>query len=529
MLCRPIAASAATVIATGRPPAPQQRRGDRHGSDGAIGALACGRHDDELDRSDDESGRGEQPVDADRAEDRGPTDDAGDGRAPRRGGRVRQLDGGERIRRRRRRPRRLAVVAQHAEDAAHVGERRRAAPATSASRARAATWSPARRSRRNAPRRRRGSSARLGDRDLKIGCDPRPLVFGRVAGVARAMARRSCGLLRERALQQRLAARPAPDEQRAGDCGERQQRHRAEAAPPGRKRSASRRAPWRDRGAGSATTRRGGGRRRTARARARAASSPPRRRGRRPARPGPAAPARSPPRPAAAPGALHASGTVDGRQSDRADEPLATRVGSQQQLQLARRREHDRRRQIVSRSHCFTVTSTVVGVLVPDGEPVLLLEEETSARPLREDDARFATAADDNSGRAQHSGAMSLAQPAPRGVRLRLRPNVRRALLTVHIIAGVGLLGDVAAVLAINIRAATTSDPSLAAASYELLAMFTVLFGIPLSLISLATGILLGRSSTWGVCATRGSPPSSYCCSASSSSARSCSAPARTR
>ena len=85
------------------------------------------------------------------------------------------------------------------------------------------------------------------------------------------------------------------------------------------------------------------------------------------------------------------------------------------------------------------------------------------------------------------------------GARVRLRPNARRALLLVHIVAGVGLLGDVAAVLAVNIRAATTGDPALAAASYELLAMFTVLFGIPLSLISLATGILLGLSSAWGV------------------------------
>ena len=69
--------------------------------------------------------------------------------------------------------------------------------------------------------------------------------------------------------------------------------------------------------------------------------------------------------------------------------------------------------------------------------------------------------------------------------RIRLVPAARRAVLTVHIIAGVGLLGDVAAVLA--------------AASYDLLAMFTVLFGIPLSLLSLATGIVLGLGSKWGV------------------------------
>jgi hypothetical protein len=83
--------------------------------------------------------------------------------------------------------------------------------------------------------------------------------------------------------------------------------------------------------------------------------------------------------------------------------------------------------------------------------------------------------------------------------RLKLRPAARRALLTLHIIAGVGLLGDVAAVLAVNLRAAATDDPAFAAASYELLAMFTVLFGIPLSLISLATGILLGLATPWGV------------------------------
>jgi hypothetical protein len=89
---------------------------------------------------------------------------------------------------------------------------------------------------------------------------------------------------------------------------------------------------------------------------------------------------------------------------------------------------------------------------------------------------------------------MSTARP-----RFKLRPGARRALLTVHIIAGVGLLGDVAAVLAINVRAAGTGDPELAAASYDLLAMFTVIFGIPLSFTSLVSGILLGISSTWGV------------------------------
>lgn len=83
--------------------------------------------------------------------------------------------------------------------------------------------------------------------------------------------------------------------------------------------------------------------------------------------------------------------------------------------------------------------------------------------------------------------------------RIRLSPRLRRTVLTVHIVVSVGLLGDVAAVLAVNVRAATTGDPALAAASYELLQMFTVLFGIPLSMLSLATGLALGAGTKWGV------------------------------
>jgi hypothetical protein len=84
-------------------------------------------------------------------------------------------------------------------------------------------------------------------------------------------------------------------------------------------------------------------------------------------------------------------------------------------------------------------------------------------------------------------------------IRIRLRPATRRLVLTAHVVAGVGLLGSVAGVLAINVRAATTADPELAAAAYDLLAMFTVLFGIPLSLTALASGVLLGMASKWGV------------------------------
>jgi hypothetical protein len=83
--------------------------------------------------------------------------------------------------------------------------------------------------------------------------------------------------------------------------------------------------------------------------------------------------------------------------------------------------------------------------------------------------------------------------------RLRLSPTARRAVLTTHIVASVALLGDCAAVLAVNVRAASTGDPELAAASYELLGMFSVVLGIPLSMASLLTGLVLGLGTKWGV------------------------------
>ena len=81
----------------------------------------------------------------------------------------------------------------------------------------------------------------------------------------------------------------------------------------------------------------------------------------------------------------------------------------------------------------------------------------------------------------------------------RLSPRIRRATLALHIGASVALLGTCAAIVVINARAATTDDPALATSAYELLTTFPVVFGIPLSFTSLATGLALGLGSKWGV------------------------------
>ena len=83
--------------------------------------------------------------------------------------------------------------------------------------------------------------------------------------------------------------------------------------------------------------------------------------------------------------------------------------------------------------------------------------------------------------------------------RVRLSPNARRALLTAHILLSVGLFGDVAGFLAVAIRATGTDDPEIARATYDTLAMFSLVFGIPLSFGALLTGIALGLGTKWGV------------------------------
>lgn len=80
-----------------------------------------------------------------------------------------------------------------------------------------------------------------------------------------------------------------------------------------------------------------------------------------------------------------------------------------------------------------------------------------------------------------------------------LPPRLRRVLLTVHIMGSVALLGDAAGYLAVAVRSATSTDPEVAAASWDILEMFSVVFGIPLTVTALLTGIALGIGSKWGV------------------------------
>ena len=76
-----------------------------------------------------------------------------------------------------------------------------------------------------------------------------------------------------------------------------------------------------------------------------------------------------------------------------------------------------------------------------------------------------------------------------------LSRRTRRVVLSLHIVGGVGLLGVCAVIVLAHLRALTMDDPVPA---YELL-VSTPLLGIPLSFLSLVTGVILGLGSKWGL------------------------------
>jgi hypothetical protein len=98
----------------------------------------------------------------------------------------------------------------------------------------------------------------------------------------------------------------------------------------------------------------------------------------------------------------------------------------------------------------------------------------------------------------QHEQPIAESTPS-RGVGRRgLSRRTRNAVLVLHIAASVAILGDSAAFLAIALRARTQSAAD-AHASYEILGMLSLAFGIPMSFVALGTGVILGLGTRWGV------------------------------
>ncbi|NGN69596.1 hypothetical protein G5C51_37640 [Streptomyces sp. A7024] len=83
----------------------------------------------------------------------------------------------------------------------------------------------------------------------------------------------------------------------------------------------------------------------------------------------------------------------------------------------------------------------------------------------------------------------------------RMRPTTRKLVLTLHVIASVALLGEVWGLTALNLYVTTSGgmDEDTARTAYDLMTVLVFAGGMPLSLTALATGILLGLGTKWGV------------------------------
>ena len=80
----------------------------------------------------------------------------------------------------------------------------------------------------------------------------------------------------------------------------------------------------------------------------------------------------------------------------------------------------------------------------------------------------------------------------------RLAPRTRKLLLIVHIADSVALLGSCASIVVTSLTAALSGDDTLAHSAYRLLGSSRYL-GIPFSLLSLVTGVLLALRGRWGL------------------------------
>ncbi|QFG26561.1 hypothetical protein [Actinomadura sp. WMMB 499] len=87
----------------------------------------------------------------------------------------------------------------------------------------------------------------------------------------------------------------------------------------------------------------------------------------------------------------------------------------------------------------------------------------------------------------------------PAGRAWRPRPAVRKTLVLVHVVASVALAGSVWGLVLLNLTATLTTDAALVEPAYRLVTVLVFGGGIPLSFISLASGIALGLGSRWGV------------------------------
>jgi hypothetical protein len=81
----------------------------------------------------------------------------------------------------------------------------------------------------------------------------------------------------------------------------------------------------------------------------------------------------------------------------------------------------------------------------------------------------------------------------------RLSARARRAVLLLHVVAGVGWFGIAAVTFVLTIAALTRSDAAIVRAGYEFHELLIGSLARPASLITLGTGLVLAVGTKWGI------------------------------
>jgi hypothetical protein len=80
-----------------------------------------------------------------------------------------------------------------------------------------------------------------------------------------------------------------------------------------------------------------------------------------------------------------------------------------------------------------------------------------------------------------------------------LTPRLRKLALTAHVTSSVGWLGAVVAFLALSIAGLASRDPQTVQGAYLVMELTGWVVLVPLSLASLATGLICSLGSAWGL------------------------------
>ncbi|MGC5016618.1 hypothetical protein ACLQ2R_38125 [Streptosporangium sp. DT93] len=90
-------------------------------------------------------------------------------------------------------------------------------------------------------------------------------------------------------------------------------------------------------------------------------------------------------------------------------------------------------------------------------------------------------------------------RPAERRSGTVMPPRLRKTVLTVHVAISVGWLGLDLGLLALGVTALTTGDPALVKASYLAMDVLGDTLIVPVGLIAVLTGVVLGLYTPWGL------------------------------